>query len=410
MNTSRLLILILPLIAVGILAHPAFGVTDEIDRGVFKWLYSKDTEQIYKKPLSMKTLQGNPRAYYNIPVTLRVRFHRVETGLFVPEFTPFSIEEHLNFSAWDADAALWEENEIKSDFPLLFVKKDSGAAQDLIRLKKFDVVEVFGAVVSLFENQPWFEVERIWLAKKSELTNTLFSHIRLAEDMYAKGMFELTVGELDRILRYDLSGDLAGMLFKRKGESLLALKKYPEAIRAYSRSNRTRRSDADVYRGWGTALMHVGDYEMALVALEKSLVYKAKQANIYAKMGYCRGKLADIRVAELSVDKDYIKEFKPEHIRRRDKQVRTEYDPGRMVVTEKIRERITETEFLEIIAEFELAILDCRKALFIDASNTAALDWKEAMEKRLGEFKKKYTAPEKPKPRKKPPTKRPKKK
>jgi tetratricopeptide (TPR) repeat protein len=377
-----------------------FGVTDEIDRGVFKWLYSKDTEQIYKKPVSLDKLSKNPRGYLNLPLTLRVRFHRVEKGLFVPEFTPFSAEEYLNFSAWDSDAQLWVEETVKFDFPLLFVKKDSEAAQDLIRLNKFDVVEMYGEVVSLFEDKAWFEVKRIWLEKKSELTATLFSHIRLAEDMFAKGMFEITVGELDRILLYELSPELAGMLFKRKGESLLALKKYAESAEAFSRARSNRPDDPEVYKGWGTALMREGMYESALWALEKSLVFKAKQAIVYARMGYCRGKLADRMITDLGGKQDYFVETKPENVRRRDKQVRTEFKPFQLEVTEKIRDRVTQAVFTEIVERFNMAILDCQKSLFIDPSNVAAANWQSAMEKRLAEFKDKYKKPVEPKPEK----------
>ncbi|MHC4597606.1 MAG: tetratricopeptide repeat protein [Planctomycetota bacterium] len=402
MNASKAFAILLPVTLVIVLASSLFGqASDEIDRGVFKWLYSDETEQIYKKPISIEGLKKNPRAFLNLPVTLRVRFHRIEEGLFVPEFTPFSPEQYLNFSAWDSAARLWDEKKVVTDFPMMFVQKNTEAAQDLVRLNKFDVIEVFGAVTSLFEDKPWFEVKRIWLEKKSELTSTLFSHIRLAEDMFSKGMFELAVGEFDRILLYELSPELAGMLFKRKGESLLVLKKFAEAAVAFSRARSNRPEDAEVYKGWGTALMREGMYENALWTLERSLIFQAKQAPVYARMGYCRGKLADRMIKELSGQRDYLAVTKPADVRRREKQTRLEFDPGRRKV-EAIRERITEAAFNEIVERFGLAILDCRKALFIDASYKAADDWKAAMEKRLAEFKGKYETAEEVKPAKKP--------
>jgi tetratricopeptide (TPR) repeat protein len=218
--------------------------------------------------------------------------------------------------------------------------------------------------------------------------------------MFHKGMFELAVGELDRILLYELSPELAGMLFKRKGESLLSLKKYAESAVSFASARSNRPDDPEVYKGWGTALMKEGMYENALWALEKSLVFQAKQAAVYARMGYCRGKLADRKIKKLGGRKEEaIGKTKPEDQRRRDKQTRSEFRPFLQEVTAKIRDRITESEFLNIVEQFDLAILDCRKALFIDPANVDATRWKNAMEKRLGEFKERYKAPKEPEPK-----------
>lgn len=395
MNASKILMVVLVAAFCASAAAPVFAA-EEIDRGVFKWLYSKETEQIYKKPIPLAEVTKNPRPYFNLPVTLTVRFHRIERGLYVPEFTPFNPENYLNFSVWDSTAELWNEEAIRADYPLMFVEKDSQAAQDLVRLKKFDIVEIYGAIESLFEGKPWFEVRNIWLRRKSELTSTLFSHIRLAEDMFAKGQYDLTVGELDRILGYELSGDLSGMLYKRKGESLLALEKHAEAVTAFDHAVSYRGEDADVYRGLGLALTGIGDYERALWALEKSLVFKAKQANVYAMKGYARGKLTDERVRVLSVDKDYLKEVDPESIRRRDKKIRAEYDPGKIEVTRRIRSKITERIYYEVVEQYELALLDCRKALFIDPTNARAGEALRNIEDRLAAFKDQYGPKETP--------------
>jgi len=388
------------------MAASAWAATDEIDRGGFKLLYSKDTKLIHRKPISLAELQGNPRAYLNLPIKLRVRFHRVEKGLFVPEFTPFTPEYHINFSAWDANSQLWDEETMKVDYPLLFVEKDEMTAQDLIRLNKFDIIEIYGEVVSLFKNKPWFQVTRIWLEKKSPLTNTLFSHIRLAEDMFEKGLFDLCVGELDRILNYELSSDLAAMLNKRKGQSLLNQSKYTEAERAFAQSREHRSEDAAVYRGWAISLMHMGEYARALDLFESSLIYKAKQASVYASMGYCRAKVADLEIQGLSADKDYLKKVRPEDIRRRDKKIRTEYDPGKVEVTQKIRERLTAESYEGIIHTFDLAVLDCRKALFIEPTHADALEWQASIEKRLAAFKKRMQTPKPASAPVKPPAKK----
>jgi cellulose biosynthesis protein BcsQ len=106
--------------------------------------------------------------------------------------------------------------------------------------------------------------------------------------------------------------------------------------------------------------------------------------------------LTDAHVQELSADKDYLEEVKPEDLRRRDKKVRDEYDPGKLEVTRKIRSRMTERLYKEILDKYEMALLDCRKALFIDPVNALAMQTQRNIERKMAEFKAKYETQEEP--------------
>jgi tetratricopeptide (TPR) repeat protein len=380
MKTPTLFALALVLGVGALLAPCAFSSEDELDRGIFKALYSPETKRAEMQPVSLKEMQRVPSAFLNVYTRMTVRFNRVESGeIFVPEFTLFDPEDYLNFSVWDVSADLWLEKEMKSDCPFLFVNKETEAAQHLLRLGRFDIIEVFGEVKSLFEGKPWFEVIRIELKKKSDLTSTLFAHIRLVEDMFDKGVYDLAIAEIDRIFNYEISDEVKGMLFKRRGESLLRIHKYAEAEATFTEASAIRPQDAQICKGWAEAQMGAGSYEAALLQFERSLVFEARQADVYAKKGYCRAKIAD----EMLVNREVYEAPK-------DVKAKAGFEPSPRYAAGPIKEKISDSRVEAILAVYEEALLDCRKALFIDSAHVQAAEWKAGIETRLQKLRETY--------------------
>lgn len=371
---------LLALIAGSWLCASAVGVEDEIDRGIFKSLYSPETRRAEMQPISLKEMQRVPSAFLNVYVRVTVRFNRIESGdIFVPEFTLFDPEDYLNFSVWDVAADLWLEKEMKADCPFLFVGKETEAAQHLLRLGRFDIIEIFGQVKSLFESKPWFEVIRIELKKKSDLTSTLFAHLRLVEDMYEKGVYDLAIAEIDRIFTYEISDDVRGMLYKRRGESLLRLHKYAEAEATFVEATAIRPQDGQVCKGWAEALLGAGQYESAISQFERSLVFEARQADVYAKKGYCRAKIAD----EMLIDREVYETPK-------DPKAKAGFEPSPKYASGPVKEKLSESRYEDIMAIYEEALLDCRKALFIDPAHALAAELKAGIEVRTQKLRESF--------------------
>ncbi|MCU0722766.1 MAG: tetratricopeptide repeat protein, partial [Planctomycetes bacterium] len=348
MKTPTLLALAVVLVAGSWISPSVNAAEDELDRGIFKALYSPETKRAEMQPISLKEMQRVPSAFMNVYARMTVRFNRVESGsIFVPEFTLFDPEDYLNFSVWDVSADLWLENEMKRDCPFLFVDKDTEAAQHLLRLGRFDIIEVYGVVKSLFENKPWFEVLRIELKEKSDLTSTLFAHIRLVEDMFEKGVYDLAIAEIDRIFNYEISDEVKGMLYKRRGESLLHLHKYAEAEATFVEAEAIRPQDGQICKGWAEALMGSGNYESAISQFERSLVFEARQADVYAKKGYCRAKIADAMLLDREV---YEAPKDPKA--KAGLEASPKYAPG------MIKEKISDSRIEAILAHYEESLLD----------------------------------------------------
>ncbi len=348
------------------MAGPSLAIEDEIDKGIFKHIYVPDTRRMNYEPVPLKNIIDNPKHYFNSYVTLKCRFHRLEEDLTVPEFTPFNSSVHLAFSVWDITANLWDRAEMTSDYPMFFVDRTTDESQKLLRAKRFDVILIYARVETLFDGMPWFQVTDIKFLEKNQLNITLFTHIKLAEDMAAKGQHDLAVEELRRTLQYDANNELRAILYKRLGKSYMEIGKYSEASDALESSYSAKSGDYEVYTLWGDASMNLGKYSQAVNFYNLSLKYLGKQADVYAKIGYCYAKLADEKINSIRSGSTVRKEKKPEEVRRRDKQTRLEFTPAKTGQYAVERKHLTMAAKDEIIGLYEQGIRECRKALFID--------------------------------------------
>lgn len=350
----------------GALASPAAAMEDELDHGIFKYLYTKETRRMYYDPIPLKKIIDSPQRYQNSYVTLKCRFHRLEEDLAIPEFTLFNPANDLAFSVWDISAKLWNREEMTDDYPLFFVDRGSDFAQKLLRAKRFDVILIYGKVEAIFDGLPWFTVNEIKFLEKNQLNLTLFTHIELAEDMSRRGENDLAVEELQRALQYDLNSELEAMLYKRLGQNFMAIGKYEEAFAALEASWAAKKGDAEVYGLWGEAAMAQGKYREAIQFFNLSLRYLGKQADVYAKTGYCYAKVADGLINEVRAGVSVRKEKPREDVRRREKKIRGEYAPPDQGQFARKRRALTIGIRDEILALYDQAMRECRKALFID--------------------------------------------
>jgi tetratricopeptide (TPR) repeat protein len=352
----------------GTWAPEAAALEDELDHGLFKYMYTKETRRRFYDPINLDLLLQNPKHYLNSYVTIKCRFHRLEEDLAIPEFTPFSATTHLAFSVWDISTKLWKREEMTGDYPLFFVERGSDAEQKLLRSKTFDVILLYGKVETFFNNLPWFMVTNIKFLEKNELNLTLFTHIQFAEDLARKEQHDLAVEELTRTLDYDANTELKAMLYKRLGTSLFKINKYTEAAKAFENSFYHLKGDYEVYSLWGDSEMNRGKYRQAIKLYNLSLKYLGKQAEVYGKIGYCYAKVADEMIKQIRSGEAARKEKKPGEVRRREKQVRGEWAPPQTGQFARKRRALTLSLKSEIEALYNQGIRECRKALIVDPS------------------------------------------
>lgn len=362
---------------------------DEIDRGFFKQLYSKQAGRFYQEPVSLTTIRKNPQNYLNVYFRSWVRFHR-EESLDTPEYTPFNREKYMNFSVWAQDARLWEEAARINDLPFCFAEKDDRVVYQVTQLGQYDMMLIYGVVRSVFMEEPWIEVIEIEKAAKSTLNDALLTHISFAESLVADGGGDLdseAIDEYTRALSYDVTSDVAAELWKRKGLIYLKLKRYDEALYTLRQSIGHFADDPSAHLALAEAAAGAGRYTDGLRAAQHALRLEGRQARAYALIGRCWRESTLKRLEALGIN---VSEQIAEALRRRREDVRPSqrYRGQRQAATDaaQVSFLISDETKRKLRDDLEAAVREGRKALFLDPIDAEANSWLQASKKALEEF------------------------
>ena len=375
------------------LATTGFGVAaqageDELDRGIFKVLYSREVGRSVSTPIPFARILANPLNYLNTYVRTWVRFHR-EESLETPEYTPFNREKYMNFSVWDADAKLWEEAVRLADMPFCFVEKDDRLTYEVAQLQKYDLLLVYGKVHTVFLGRPWIEVIRIERASKATLTDAVLTHISVGEAFQKDGMVRHAIDEYDRVLQYNIMDDLAGEMWKRKGRNYLdeSVHDTEKAIYSLDKARNYRPADPEVHLWYADALARATKFHEALRAARESLRLKGRQARAYALIGLCWREVVitqmenlGIRVTEKAIDE---RRKRMESVRPRDR-----LRVGVSLAAERVETHyaIGDKTKNDLRADLETALREGQKAVQLDPEDAEAGKWLEATKSVLADF------------------------
>ena len=361
---------------------------DELDRGFFKQVYSKQAGRYYQEPVSLSAIRKNPQNYLNVYFRAWVRFHR-EENLETPEYTPFTREKHMNFSVWAHDARLWEEAARINDLPFCFAEKDDRVVYKIASLGQYDMMLIYGVVRTVYMNEPWIDVIDIEKATKSTLNDALLTHISFAESLADESgdLDAEAIDEYTRALSYDVTNDVAAELWKRKGLIYLKAKRYDEALYTLRQSIGHFADDPAAHLALAEAAAGAGRYQDGLRAAQHALRLEGKQARAYALIGYCWRELTLRRLEALGIN---VSEQLAEALRRRREDVRPaqRYRGQREAGTDQSQAShlISAETKQKLRDELEQAVREGRKSLFLDPLDAQANQWLNASKKALEEF------------------------
>jgi len=384
--TTRVTLGALAALALASSAPTARAGEDEIDRGIFKKIYSKQAARYYREPISLSAIRANPENYLNVYFRAWVRFHR-EENLETPEYTPFSREKFMNFSLWSADAKLWMESERMNDLPFCFAEKDDRIVYEIAQLHEYDMLLVYGRVRAVFLNEPWVEIIDVERSSKSTLNTAVLTHISVAEAMATDGLELEAIDEYTRALSYDLTDDVAAELWKRKGLIYLSNDRYAESIYALKKSVGLWPDSADTHLALAEASARAERYSDGLRAAQHALRMQGRQARAYALIGLCWRELTLKRLESLGIN---VSEKLGEALRRRRENIRPRdrfRGLGRQGTDEvQVSYLISEETKRKLREDLEQAVREGRKAIYLDPTDPDAGQWLAGSKKALEEF------------------------
>src|SRR5437868_9045093 len=133
----------------------------------------------------MKVVLANPTAYKYLDVRFDAILNRVGEKGFVPFVTTFTSERNIAFSAWPADAKLWQSDDRGRSHPLFFVAKDTPNVPELLTAGRFSLIRISGKVMGDYELKAWFEVNRVEVIEPNVYTDDALSDLALAKQAVA---------------------------------------------------------------------------------------------------------------------------------------------------------------------------------------------------------------------------------
>jgi len=187
--------------------------------------------------VDLKAVMANPSAYKYEHVRFDAILNRQGEKAYIPFLTIFDAENYTSFSAWPADAKLWESDERGKSFPLFFVQRQNPSVYDLNAAGRFSLVRISATVMNDYELKPWFAVNRVEVLESSVYSDDALVDLALAKEAVAAKKPAVAIRHYENALsgiwttslRLDIHLTLA-RLYEARGDSENALNHYKGAL------------------------------------------------------------------------------------------------------------------------------------------------------------------------------------
>ena len=222
--------LVLALLALGACTYwtkDAERIVDQSNRD-----FSIDPDVKYKD-VDLADIMAHPTGFKYMAVRFPAVINRLHEAIFSPLYTTFRPDDFVSFSAWPADAKLWEAQDRMRSLPTLFMRKANPHVQGLIDTNRFALVEVRGVVMGDFEQLPWINVFYV-----DEVTPVLYTEESLQDykagmDAYSKNIPAQAIAKLESAVNSPLSPKvrvqvrlILGKLYEGRGDFERAARHY----------------------------------------------------------------------------------------------------------------------------------------------------------------------------------------
>lgn len=197
--------------------------------------------------VSLSRLQSNPSAYKNTRVEFTCILNKIEK-LWAHFYTPFTADDYMAFSVWDVERMLWVKEDFVSDFPFVFIRKDSEYLSTILHAPRFAVLKLSCIVQNDFNNIPWLEVIRARVAERGHHTDQSLRAMISAVEHFQKKEYRAAVAEFKNALAVNLPRYDEGRILKQLATAQYLLGDYEDAWRSARRGLRIFKDDPEFRR------------------------------------------------------------------------------------------------------------------------------------------------------------------
>lgn len=165
--------------------------------------FTIDPDKHYKQ-VDLFDLAAHPSSYKLMDVRFQAIINRHDEQIFIALYTTFRQEDYAAFSAWPAEARLWEASERVRSIPTLYMRKDNLNFQNLIDARRFALVEIRARVMGDYDQRPWLEVFYVDEVIPAVYTEQSLVDYREGMEAYAKNMPAPAVAKLEAAVKAPL--------------------------------------------------------------------------------------------------------------------------------------------------------------------------------------------------------------
>ncbi|MBA3685184.1 MAG: tetratricopeptide repeat protein [Planctomycetes bacterium] len=244
-----------------------------------------------------------PESHLNV----RVRFQCVfieYADLYDPIHTEYTPERYLNLAVWDDDADLSNPEVRAKPFVTLFIEKSRAGTGVFDTLKKYQLIEVTGAVTSVARGMPWITAHDIKvLGEAGTFDDRAIYHLEQANLLAKDGAYDLADAQYASALSKELPSAARVHVLEVRARNLMAAARFDDAAKALREAlaivAKTDNADGEkrvsskdqaqlhylLAKALCESTTHAPDYETAATHARKAVALDPANGDAYAVLG-----------------------------------------------------------------------------------------------------------------------------
>lgn len=163
-----------------------------------------DPDKHYKM-VDLSDIVTHPTSYKLMDVHFQAIVNRHNEQIFTPMYTTFRQEDYISFSAWPAEAPLWEQKDRLRSLPTFFMRKDNPNLQNLLDARHYSLVDIRARVMGDYDQIPWIEVFYVDEMMRVAYTEQSLIDYKEGMDAYAKNLPAPAVAKLEAAVKSPLA-------------------------------------------------------------------------------------------------------------------------------------------------------------------------------------------------------------
>ncbi|HXX95305.1 MAG TPA: tetratricopeptide repeat protein [Planctomycetota bacterium] len=208
-----------------------------------------DPDKTYNR-VNLGEVMANPTSFMLSDIRFHAIINRRDESVFLPMYTTFRQQDYYAFSAWPADARLWEASDRLRSLPTLFMRKENPGLQHVLDSERFALVEIRARVMGDYDQMAWIEVFYVDPVTPVLYTEQSLTDYRLGMEAVAAKDPAKAVAKLEAAVKQPLAPKVRTQVRLTLGKLYEARGDYERAAFHYDLVLTEDEKNSEAWDGW----------------------------------------------------------------------------------------------------------------------------------------------------------------